>query len=99
MSLRSSLGYRIGSTSKCQIKPSHPGKRRVLLATGGARHSHTDTHKPPSSALQFEGRQEQGLRMLLFGKPGSGKVSPCPPPSPQKLAADKGVGNSERKVS
>lgn len=28
-----------------------------------------------SHAEQFEGVQEEGLRMLVFGKPGSGKVS------------------------
>lgn len=26
-------------------------------------------------ASEFEGVQEEGLRMLVFGKPGSGKVS------------------------
>jgi tRNA U34 5-carboxymethylaminomethyl modifying GTPase MnmE/TrmE len=27
---------------------------------------------------QYEGVQEEGLRMLMFGKPGSGKVSLLP---------------------
>ena len=29
----------------------------------------------PSRSEQFEGIQEEGLRMLVFGKPGSGKAS------------------------
>jgi len=29
---------------------------------------------------QYEGVQEEGLRMLMFGKPGSGKVSPTKRP-------------------
>lgn len=28
-------------------------------------------------AGQYEGVQEEGLRMLVFGKPGSGKVRPA----------------------
>lgn len=33
------------------------------------RHSHSE---------EYEGVTERGLRMLVFGKPGSGKVSPMP---------------------
>lgn len=60
------LGYRSFSSTASRPTVTETIDYMANKFKDAVRHSHSE---------EYEGVQERGLRMLVFGKPGSGKVS------------------------
>lgn len=78
----------------------HPAKTRNISSSARRSSVVSDTVDSMVAKLAStkgqEAPKEDGLRLLVFGKPGSGKVSPVA--SDERITADSLVGHSKLKV-